>query len=288
MAGQVHIIIVDDEPAIRFSLHATLERDGYQVTAVESGEEALRRAQETYFDLALIDLRLKGMDGIQLLKTLRRHFPDLAIIVLTAHASMETAIEALRYGAHDYLFKPCKTVELRESIASGLFKRQRELHRQALLAQMERDQDSNLEEMRRMVAKRSALEALTPETPGLDAVGAESSSAESEEYPINEARFIRRGQLSVDMTRHVITLNGKILELSPTEFNLLAYLASEAPRVVPAQELMEAVQGSKSEVWEASDMARYHIYHIRRKITQATGCQDVIRTMRGVGYLLSD
>lgn len=280
MAGPVKIIIVDDEPTIRFSLEAALERDGYQVTTVASGEEALRRAQEEYFDLALIDLKLKGMDGIQLLKALRRYFPDLTIIVLTAHASMETAIEALRYGAHDYLFKPCKTVELRESIASGLFKRQRELHRQALLAQMEWDWNDNPEEIRRVVAKRPVPASASPEAPESDVSG--------EEYPINEARFIRRGQLSVDMTRHVITLDGKILELSPTEFNLLAYLASEAPRVVSAQELMEEVLGSKSEVWEASDMARYHIYHIRRKITQATGRQDLIRTVRGVGYLLSD
>ena len=110
MTQAAKILVVDDEASIRFFLREVLERDGHIVTPVDSGEAALQYAQAENFDLALIDLRLPGMDGMQVLKTLRQTSPNTAIIVLTAHASLETAVEALRQGAHDYLFKPCKTV----------------------------------------------------------------------------------------------------------------------------------------------------------------------------------
>jgi two-component system, OmpR family, response regulator len=270
MTQAAKILVVDDEASIRFFLCDVLERDGRIVTAVDSGETALQYAQAESFDLALIDLRLPGMDGMQLLKNLRRISPDTSIIILTAHASMETAIEALRQGAHDYLFKPCKTVELRESVASGLMKRQRDMRQRQLLAQLERDLSSNLEEIRATVTNRT-------EAP----VALEQEEA-------NDARFIKRNTLFVDLTRHVITLDDTLLELSPTEFNLLAYLASEAPRVISPKELVREVQGYENTPWEARDLARYHIYRIRQKVSKATGRDNLIRTVRGVGYTLNE
>ena len=88
----------------------------------------------------------------------------------------------------------------------------------------------------------------------------------------------------MDFMRHVITLDGHLLELSPTEFDLLAHLVSEAPRVVSPQELVREAQGYESEPWEARDLVRYHIYRVRRKIKATTGRADVIHTVRGVGY----
>jgi DNA-binding response OmpR family regulator len=266
------ILVVDDEASIRFYLQETLERDGHQVVAVESGEAALKLAQSECFDLALIDLRLKGMGGIDLLKALRRILPDMAVIVLTAHASLDTAVEALRQGAHDYLFKPCTSIALRESVGSGLLKRQREARQKALLTQLERALSVNLEELRSTVAENNAI----------------SQAVAVEEAGLSEARFIQWHDLLIDLTRHVITLEGKLLELSPTEFNLLAHLASQAPRVVPPQELVREVLGYVSEPWEARDVARYHIYRIRQKIQQATGRKDLINNIRGIGYTLCE
>ncbi len=91
----------------------------------------------------------------------------------------------------------------------------------------------------------------------------------------------------VDPIRHVITVSGNLLELSPTEFGLLAYLVGEAPRVVSAQELIREVQGYENESWEARDAVRTHIYHIRQKIKTVVG-HDLIRTVRGVGYALTE
>lgn len=138
-----------------------------------------------------------------------------------------------------------------------------------MLAQLERSLASNLQEIRDAVVEEPA-----PPQP--------SPSELAEE----QARFLQRGGLIVDFMRHVITLDGHLLELSPTEFDLLAYLVSEAPRVVSPQELVREVQGYESEAWEASDMVRYHVYRIRRKIKTAAGRTGVICTVRGVGYTI--
>ncbi len=271
MVPRAKVLVVDDDAGVRFFLEEVLTRDGHQVVAVESGEAALECIATQEFDLALIDLMMKGIGGMEVLAVLCRQSPDTAAIVLTAHASLVTAVEALRQGAHDYLFKPCKTVELRESVRTGLLKRQRELRRRGILAQLERSLTSNLEEIR-----ATAVEQPVPPRPAVA------------EPAVEQARFLERGGLIVDLMRHVITLDGHLLELSPTEFDLLAHLVSEAPRVISPQELVREVQGYESEPWEARDTVRYHVYRVRRKIKASTGRTGVIRTVRGVGYTIGE
>jgi two-component system KDP operon response regulator KdpE len=272
MTSIARILVVDDEASIRFFLEEALARDGHKVVAVESGEAALELIASQEFDLALIDLKLKGVGGMEVLASLRRQSPDMSVIVLTGHGSMETAVEALRQGAHDYLFKPCKTVQLRESVRTGLLKRQRELQQRKLLSQLEQSLTSSLEEIRATVVEPSALPGPFITEPAVE----------------EEARFLQRQGLIVDFMRHVITLDGHLLELSPTEFDLMAYLVSETPRVISPQELVREVQGYESEPWEARDMVRYHVYRIRQKVKAATGRTNVIRTVRGVGYTVGE
>ena len=271
MNTKTTILIVDDEPSLRFALKEVLARDGHRVVTVESGEAALERVAVEEFDLALIDLKMKGMGGMEVLASLRRQAPDTVVIMLTAYASLETAVEALRQGAYDYLFKPCKTIEIRESVRTGLLKRQRVLRQRKLLAQLEHSLSSQLAGIRTVLVEQ-------PEGP----------SAPLPEPAAEQSRFLQRGGLIVDLMRHVITLDGHLLELSPTEFDLLAYLVSESPRVVSPQELVREVQGYESELWEARDMVRYHIYHIRQKVKAVTERTDIIRTVRGVGYTLNE
>jgi len=273
MAGPASILIVDDDPGVRFVLEETLARDGHQVTTVESGEAALQCIAAQPFDLALVDLKLgQGIDGLQVLAELRQKSPDTIVIILTAHATLETAIEALRQGAHDYLFKPCQVVERRESVRTGLLKRQQAVQQRDLLSQL----TQRLAEERIASPAHSAGQVV--ERPAAFRTGAE---------PLDEqVRFLRRGGLIIDLMRHVITLDGRMLELSPTEFALVAYLASEAPRVISHQELVRAVQGYECAPWEARETLRYHIHRIRQKIRQATSRTDVICTVRGIGYTL--
>jgi len=278
------ILVVDDEASIRFFLQELLEHDGYQVTSVDSGEAALRYIEQEEFDLALVDLKMKGVSGTQVLRALHAQAPDTVAIVLTGHGSLESAIEALRQGAHDYLFKPCKPTELRESIRAGLLDRQQKKHQRALLWQLEHHLSSTLADVRATIGEVGAPPLPVPpwtaertvSPPAVDRANAEPD------------RFVQRGCLIADLRRHVMTVDGKLLELSPTEFKLLAYLMKEAPRVIPPQELLREVQGYTAELWEARDIVRYHIYRLRQKIKEATGQTDIVQTVRGVGYTIGD
>ncbi len=263
------ILVVDDEQNIRTSLKEILARDGYHVVTAESGEAALALLPTHEFDLALIDLKLTGIGGIEVLTTLREQSPNTVTIVLTAHASLETAVEALRKGAHDYLFKPCKPAELRESIRKGLVSRQG-VQRMDLLQQVDQ-MTSHLEAIRATILGQTEKQAPTTLQP-----------------PERQQRFLHQGKLIVDLLRHIITMDGHLLDLSPTEFDLLAYLIQKAPKIVSPQELVRQVQGYESDQWEASETIRQHIYRIRQKIKQVTGHANVIRTVRGIGYTIHD
>jgi DNA-binding response OmpR family regulator len=265
------ILIVEDQRNVRRWLEKVLDEAGYQVRSVASGEEALGLIAIEAFDLALLDLKLKtAVNGIAVLKELRKRSPDTVAIVLTAHASLDTAVEALRYGAHDYLFKPSSAEELLDSIHRGLYER-RAMWRRNLLDQLDNVTD-------RLDDIRATLED-QPQQP-------DSNSSPSPEPPHD--RFLKRGTLVVDFMRHLVTLDGQLLDLSPTEFEVFAYLVEVAPRVVTPQELVAQVPGYSSEPWEAGQLARQYVYRLRQKIKDATGRSDIIKTARGVGYAISD
>jgi signal transduction histidine kinase len=127
MISKGRVLIVDDEAGVRRPLEIMLAYNGYQVKVADSGETALECIMAQRFDLALIDLKMNGIGGIEVLSALRQQSPDTVSIVLTAHGSMETAVEALRQGAHDYLFKPCKMNEILESVRTGLLRKRQEM-----------------------------------------------------------------------------------------------------------------------------------------------------------------
>lgn len=264
------ILVVDDQPGVRFFLKEVLEGEGYSVVAADSGEAALEHIPKEAFDVAIIDLVMKEVGGIEVLKALKRATPSTAAIVLTAHGSLETAVEALREGAHDYLFKPCKTSRLRKSVRTALTKNRREERRLEVLSNLEGFLSRSLEEL------RDATDPL----PATDSQTAQESEAEI-------THSLEKGDLSVDFARHLIKVDGHVVQLSPTEFDVLAYLISEAPRVVSTDEVAREAQGY-DDPWEASETVRYHIYRIRQKIEDCTGRRDVIHTVRGVGYTIAD
>ena len=107
------ILLIDDERNINRTMSMTLESEGHEVIAVESGSGALRQVQKTPFDLAFLDLRLGQEDGLEVLTQLRRADPGLAIVIITAFASIPTAIKATRLGATDYLPKPFTPEQVR-------------------------------------------------------------------------------------------------------------------------------------------------------------------------------
>ena len=106
------ILIVDDDELYRKALVNLLLDEGFEVTGAGSGAEALQKVSDSEFDLVLSDLVMEDMTGTQLLGQVKRKFPDIHMIMMTGHGSIETAVEAMREGAFDYLSKPCKNEEL--------------------------------------------------------------------------------------------------------------------------------------------------------------------------------
>jgi DNA-binding NtrC family response regulator len=106
------LLIVDDDEDIRQTLAERFRRLGMTVTTAGSAEEALKTATQARFDVALLDLHLPGMSGIDLLATLKEQQPDLEALMLTAHSSIETAVQAMKRGAYDYLTKPFRLADL--------------------------------------------------------------------------------------------------------------------------------------------------------------------------------
>ena len=109
----MHILVVDDEPNIRRTLRIALEADGHTVEEAGDGQAAIRAAERRAFEVALVDLRLGSESGLDLLGTLKQEHPRLAGIIITAHASIATAVEAMRRGAFDYLPKPFTPSDVR-------------------------------------------------------------------------------------------------------------------------------------------------------------------------------
>lgn len=106
------VLVIDDEEVIRTLLQKSLSLDGFEVEAAVSGEEALDLVRKRRFDLAVTDLKMPGMDGIQTLRALKKADRELQVVVMTGYASLETAIDALKGGAFDYIRKPFKPSEM--------------------------------------------------------------------------------------------------------------------------------------------------------------------------------
>ena len=108
----VQLLLVDDDEEMRALVAARFRRLGMRVTEAGSGEDALARTAQARFDVALLDLHLPGISGIELLAALKERLPELEAILLTAHSSIETAVQAMKQGAYDYLTKPFQLADL--------------------------------------------------------------------------------------------------------------------------------------------------------------------------------
>jgi two-component system response regulator HydG len=120
------ILVVDDEPSHRQMLEAVLTADGYEVQQANDGQEAINSVEERFYDLILMDVRMSRVSGIEALKKIKELSPGIPVIIMTAYASVSTAVDALKSGAYDYLTKPLDIEELKILIAKALRQRQLE------------------------------------------------------------------------------------------------------------------------------------------------------------------
>ncbi len=116
------IMVIDDEKIVGDMAKMSLEQDGYTVETFLNGETALARLSEQGFDVVVTDLKMKGIDGMEVLRTVKKLYPATKVIMITAFANLDAAIEALRGDVHDFFPKPVKIKELKASIQRALEK----------------------------------------------------------------------------------------------------------------------------------------------------------------------
>jgi DNA-binding response OmpR family regulator len=250
-----HILIVDDEPAMRESLREILELEGFQVSQAESGELALEILEQNTVDLMLLDLKMKGMDGLETTEAAKQLSPDTVIIMLTAHGTLESAIGAMRHGAFDYLLKPAAVPDILASVQRGLNHHTQMLRQRDLVGLMQR--------------------AITEFQPA------------AAPPPKSIERHLRLREIDLDLQRHVATVRGQVLDLTLTEFKMLAYLMEHPDQVISPRELVAAVQGYRADEHEARAIVRVHIRRLRQKIEPDADEPEYVLNVRGVGYVFT-
>ncbi|TMG54021.1 MAG: response regulator [Chloroflexi bacterium] len=137
MREPARVLVVDDEESVVVTIKAILQLDGYEVSTSTTGAGARAMIREREYDLVLTDLRLEDGDGLDVLRAVRERTPETVTIMLTGYASLESAIQALRAGAYDYLIKPSEVEELRSTVARGIERRRLGQELRARIADLE-------------------------------------------------------------------------------------------------------------------------------------------------------
>ena len=269
----MRLLLVDDDGVNRYTVSKALQRVGYLVSEVSSGEAALERYDKSDFDLVLCEIELPGMDGIKVLQGIRQVSPDAMVVLMSEQATVETAIQALRHGAHDYLIKPCSSEEIRQSVERGIETARSLMRRRRLLDTIER----TVSELAREVSD-TASAAKNDMQPG---------AAEIRERMPPRGNAISLGSLRVLPGKYQIESDAGSVGLTPTEFDLLLYLAAHRSRVVSCHELVREVRGYQAEEAEAREVIRPHVSNLRRKLKRL-GDIDLIVNVRGIGYRLGE
>jgi DNA-binding response OmpR family regulator len=257
MSRAERILVVDDESSIRLTLAAMLQRQGYDVTTAESGPEAVAQLERQIFELMLVDLKMPGMDGLEVVAKARERQPDLAIIILTGHGSLQSAVEGLHQGIFDYLLKTTEPAQVIERVKLGLTARAQRLRERTLL---------------------DVVSSAVQELRGPQAAGAQPAGAE---------RAITVGALHLDTWRQEATLAGRTLSLTPTEFRVLLCLAEHAGTMLSYAQLVRCAQSYDADEMEAGELIKPHIHHLRQKLEPDPSAPRYILNVRGKGYLLS-
>jgi DNA-binding response OmpR family regulator len=257
-----HILIIDDEAALRQTLARVLQQAGFEVTTAEDGERGLSYVQTTNFDMIFMDLRMPGMAGMEVLKLIHASYPNLPVILFTAQPDLTSAVEALRNGATDYLLKPLKPQALIERAQTIIANQQKENRKREIALQIE--------------ALQMELKSLTTGQTGplqtANLVGAD--------------RFLKRGVLVLDMHKRRLIINEQTINIPHTSFNYLLVLARHSPNVVNYQTLVAEAQGYQADVREAQELTKWHIHQLRQAIEQNAHAPSYLINVRGTGYRL--
>jgi len=166
-----NILVVDDEPVARQSLTDILRLEGFSVNSVPNGQAAVEYVRTNPVELLVVDLRMPGMDGLEVIQVVNQIAPETEVILLTAFATTDTAIQALRLRIHDYLLKPASPTQVVSSVKKGLVRREARLKARGGTSALDIDEGiseftlkdgTHIDLSRRQIRKRDQMIHLTP------------------------------------------------------------------------------------------------------------------------------
>lgn len=247
------ILIVEDDQRIASVVKFHLERESFVCHHAADGDTGLSLHQQLHPDLVILDVMLPGRSGFDVCQAIRAgDGPQPAILMLTARVEEVDAVMGLTVGADDYVRKPFGVKELVARARSLLQRRDLRLKAESAAAPPEVVEEAPVQE----------------------------------EESVFTARPLSRPPLLIDPGRREVTVHGKPVEMTPTEFDLIYFMARRPGRVFTREELLDHVWG-----YDHAGYARTidsHIARVRRKVAQADGPKDVIQTVFRVGYRFRD
>ena len=265
MIPRARILIVDDENQMRLSLSLILQKHNYRVDMAADAEEALARLGAHEYDLMFLDLNMPGLSGIELLEEVHRLYPHMPVLILTAHAALDSAIQAVRLGARDYLLKPIEPVLILARVADILAEREQPTRKKEIVGQ---------------------IQSLLAELQKIDGEDATPTSALASLPPVDSARFLKKGEFDLDLHARNAALNGRYIPVTGIYFDYLGTLLRHAPKVVTYKTLVKESQGYDTTIAEAKDLTRWRIHELRKLIEKNPKRPQYIQTVRGTGYRL--
>jgi DNA-binding response OmpR family regulator len=257
------VLIIDDEVVLRQTLARVLQQAGFEATSAENAEQAFAFLKSTAFDLVYMDLRMPGVHGLEALKFMHEQYPSIPVVLFTAQPDINSAVEALRNGATDYLLKPLKPQVIIERTKTILAAQKKERRKREITEQIEALQ-SELRSLERGIQ-------ITPDTHPLS--------------PVKD-RFIKRGPLVLDLHARRLTVDEQVINLPPTSFDYLLVLARHAPDLVDYQTLVAEAQGYQAEARDAQELTKWHIHQLRQAFDKDTQNPSYLINVRGKGYRL--
>lgn len=254
------ILIVEDDAISRITLVHLLRHSGYAVFEAASGEDAIVLLNSAQFEVVVTDISLGVVDGMEVLRAARQRSYRPEVIMLTGHASLDTAVEALRIDAFDYLVKPVTSDTLLGSVQRAVARHRKNAQLQA--------------------AARTLYFTFASEVRA--AFGYDMLAAGAAAHPDHDAFVLTIGALTIGASRRSVTFRGNRVQVTPTEYAVLRYLAEHPERLCLSRDIVAVSHRVQvRHDGEAQALVKPHIHNLRKKLAP-----EYLITERGCGFRL--
>lgn len=262
-------LLVAEAPTPSSSLVDLFQPLGYHIDQAHSARETLAWLEDASFDLLVLDTSVPGMSDAELVSRARQSQRDLPIVVLTAQATVESTIAAIKANVVDYLLKPCRSDDLLMTVTRAIAERAQQMRRQQLFDRL-----------------REAMDTLDQPSPSR-----EPAPAPNPATPAMTTQVIRTSMLSFDREKRMVTLQTnppRTVELTDGEASVLVVLMEKPNQVFTYHQLAKTALGYEGmDKWTVESVIRSTVFRLRHKIEGEADAPQLIHTVRGRGYFIA-